>query len=194
MKKFFLMVPWLAMSAVLLWLFLSRFPLDGTAKYFFILDKPHRALDILLPTQRVTSAGLQSDGWIGQRMFDEPVYSSAHAPGVYDHVDISLEVRTTEPALAIGLLRDPAKWQVELHPVLKEAEKLSDGWVRVHASFDLPFPQDELKFVLSAPGLKMHQGQVDVRAVDLRYSRPRLSVSEWWRVMKREIFLIRQRL
>jgi hypothetical protein len=194
LRHLVLMIPWLAALAVVIWLFLIRFPLDGAAYFSFPLDHPRPQFDVFLPVQRATNAGVQPGGWTGQRITDEPVYASTHAPGIYDHVELSLEVTTTESHLALGLIRDPAAWKFELHPVLQDAKVLPDGWLKIHTSFELPFPQDELKFMISAPDIKQDHGRIDVRAVDIRYSRPPLTLGEWWRVMKREIFLMRQRL
>ncbi|MDO8583610.1 MAG: hypothetical protein Q7R83_00325 [bacterium] len=191
-------LPWVAVIIILGWLFLLRFPLGGVRTFSFPFDGTQPWLQPFSPTERVTVAGPQDGGWIGQRIIGDPVYATAQAPGVFDRVTVTLVARPTgQPTVAIGLLRDPHAWAIELHPVFgqgSEPEMLADGWYRFTTTFALSYPQDQLKFVLSAPGIASRQGMVEIRSVDLRYERPRFSASEFWRVLKREIFLIRERL
>ncbi len=122
-----LVIPWFAVCGVLVWLCLLRFPPSGVTTYRFVADGTSPWLDAFLPGQRVTPPGLQPEGWIGQRIFHEPVYASARLPGPYDQVEVTMEARPTrQPLVEFGVLRDPATFAFEMHPFWSEA--LSKGW------------------------------------------------------------------
>lgn len=112
------------------WILSQRFPLDGVAKFSFVFDGRSPWFNPFQPGERVTSPGLQPDGWIGQRILEEPVYGSARVPGAYDSVGISFDTRSTRQPLAeLGLLRDEASFAFEIKPLWSEA--LSKGWRQV---------------------------------------------------------------
>ncbi len=64
-------------------------PLDGRSPWF----------EAFLPGQRASSPGLQPDGWIGQRITNEPVYARLRVPGAYDSADIRVEFRPGSQSL-----------------------------------------------------------------------------------------------
>ncbi|MBM3204780.1 hypothetical protein FJZ48_02250 [Candidatus Uhrbacteria bacterium] len=127
---FFATIPWILVIACLGGLFLLRFPPSGRVQFTFPLDGSHAWFDPFLPGQRVSQAGVQADGWSGQRIFDEPVYASARLPGVYDQVTVSLEATTTRQSLIeLGILRDPYAFSFEMHPLW--SSELAQGWRQV---------------------------------------------------------------
>ncbi|MCE9586258.1 hypothetical protein K8R04_02990 [Candidatus Uhrbacteria bacterium] len=109
------------------WILSQRFPLDGIAKFDFAFDGRSPWFNPFQPGERVTSPGQQPEGWIGQRILEEPVYGSARVPGAYDSVGISFDIRSTRQPLAeLGILRDEASFAFEIKPLWSEA--LSKGW------------------------------------------------------------------
>src|SRR5688572_20632906 len=109
------------------WILSQRFPLDGIAKFDFAFDGRSPWFNPFQPGERVTSPGQQPEGWIGQRILQEPVYGSARVPGAYDTVGISFDIRSTRQPLAeLGILRDEASFAFEIKPLWSEA--LSRGW------------------------------------------------------------------
>jgi hypothetical protein len=109
------------------WILAQRFPLDGVARFSFPFDGRSPWFNPFQPGERVTSPGQQADGWIGQRILQEPVYGSARVPGAYDTVDISFDVRDLRQPLAeLGLMRDEASFAFEMKPLWSQA--LSIGW------------------------------------------------------------------
>ncbi|MCC7522335.1 hypothetical protein IT407_00830 [Candidatus Uhrbacteria bacterium] len=105
----------------------QRFPPNGIAQFSFVFEGKSPWFNPFEPGERVTSPGLQPEGWTGQRIIAEPVYGSARLPGAYDQLDISFETRSIRQPLAeLGLLRDEANFNFEMHPLWSEA--LSRGW------------------------------------------------------------------
>ena len=123
-------LPWALAISCFVWLFLLHFPPSGIVDRSFVLDGTSPWFDPFLPAERVTQPGAQPDGWVGQRVLQDPVYASARVPGVYDNVSVGLELRTTKQPLAeFGILRDPATFSFEAHPLW--SEELSHGWTEV---------------------------------------------------------------
>jgi hypothetical protein len=103
----------------------QRFPSDGVAKFAFAFDGKSPWFNPFEPGERVTSPGPT-----GQRIIAEPVYGSARLPGAYDTLDISFETQSIRQPLAeIGLLRDEANFNFEMHPLWSES--LAKGWRQV---------------------------------------------------------------
>lgn len=73
-------------------------------------------------------------------------------------------------------------------------EELGGGFWRVDTSYELPYGQDRLQFSLAAPGIYRTKGAVDIRHVTLEYTRPALSLNEWFNRMKQELALALRRL
>ncbi|QQR61060.1 hypothetical protein IPH19_01175 [Candidatus Uhrbacteria bacterium] len=125
------------------WILSQRFPLDGIAKFNFAFDGRSPWFNPFQPGERVTSPGQQPEGWIGQRILQEPVYGSARVPGAYDTVGISFDIRTTRQPLAeLGILRDEASFAFEVKPLWSEA--LSRGWHPVALGDKRGFVRDGL--------------------------------------------------
>ena len=128
-----IVLPWAAAVVCLGWLASMRLSPGGAFGTHFVFDGTHPWMDPFVPAERVTPAGPQTGGWTGQRLLQDPVYASARAPGLFDRVNVTLEAKTTnQPFLEFGLLRDPASFAFELHPLWSEA--LSKGWRAVSVS------------------------------------------------------------
>lgn len=90
---------------------------------------------------------------------------------------------------------DPAKEGIRavLTPYKKPVPK--DGaFSFATAAFDVSGQGDKLQFSLAAPGIDRTNGAVDIRRVSLAYSRPPLTIGEWFERMKQEIRLALARL
>lgn len=125
------------------WILSQRFPADGIAKFDFIFDGRSPWFNPFQPGERVTSPGQQPDGWIGQRILQEPVYGSARVPGAYDSVGISFDIRANQQPLAeLGILRDEASFAFEMKPLWSQA--LSTGWHSVALGDRQGFVRDGL--------------------------------------------------
>ncbi|PIP60531.1 hypothetical protein COX00_02770 [Candidatus Uhrbacteria bacterium CG22_combo_CG10-13_8_21_14_all_47_17] len=123
-------LPWLAALCVAGWLFTIHYPASGIIHFSGTFDGSSPWLHAFEPGERVNSPGPQSDGWVGQRIFDQPVYNSARVPGAFDDVQIALELRSLrQPLVELGMLRDPETFSFEMQPLWSEA--LSSGWREV---------------------------------------------------------------
>lgn len=99
-------------------LLVQRFPQTGVVVFEVPFDGASAWIDPFLPAERVTSPGMQPEGWVGQRIMAEPVYASARTPGVYDTVEVEVEFRPIrQPLLELGLLRDEQAFQFEFQPI-----------------------------------------------------------------------------
>lgn len=126
----FLILPWLAVVVGFAWFILLRFPLDGVRRFDFPFDGSRPWFEPFLPGQRVTPAGPQPDGWIGQRILMDPVYAGLRLPGVFDTVDVSLELRTIrQPLVELGIVRRLEPFEVENQPIY--SQQLQKGWREV---------------------------------------------------------------
>jgi hypothetical protein len=113
-----LILPWALAVAGLGWLVIRRFPPSGIVTFSIPFDGSSAWIDPFLPGERVTSPGAQKDGWTGQRIIGDPVYSSVRVPGVYDSVNVSLEFRPIhQPLVEIGVLRDAETMAFEFAPI-----------------------------------------------------------------------------
>jgi hypothetical protein len=111
-------LPWALAIAALGWLVIRRFPPSGNVTFSVPFDGSSAWIDPFLPWERVTSPGPQEDGWTGQRIVDDPVYSSVRVPGVYDSVDVSLEFRPIRQTLVeLGILRDTDTMAFDFAPI-----------------------------------------------------------------------------
>lgn len=126
-----LFLPWAACLIIVGWLLIQHFPLDGVVHMRFAMDGNSPWLDPFLPAERVSSPGLQPDGWIGQRIFMDPVYASLRVPGVFDRVRLEFDMHASEqPLVDIGMLRDEATFGFESKPLWSRL--LQTGWRQVH--------------------------------------------------------------
>jgi hypothetical protein len=111
-------VPWALALAGAGWLLIQRFPPSGTVAFDLPFDGSSAWMDPFLPAERTTSPGVQDGGWRGQRILQDPVYSSARVPGAYDTMDIEVEFRPNDQHLIeLGVLRDDASLSFEFQPM-----------------------------------------------------------------------------
>jgi hypothetical protein len=100
------------------WLLIHRFPPSGLITFDVPFDGTSAWMDPFLPAERVTSPGLQEDGWKGQRILQDPVYSASRVPGIFDTLEMTIEFRPNRQSIAeIGILRDDATLSFELVPI-----------------------------------------------------------------------------
>jgi len=66
-------------------------------------------------------------------------------------------------------------------------EALGDGWYRAQLSFPLKGDEDNLRLVLSAPGIVSRSGAVDIRSITATYRRSKLDFFAWKDVIFQEI-------
>lgn len=122
-------LPWIAVMFAFGWLCLLRFPPSGAFTVTTILDGKSAWINPFLPSERVTSPGRQPEGWIGQRILNDPTYFTARVPGPYDSVDVSLEYRPIhQTLLEFGIVRDAAGKSLDLQP-LYASQLDSQEWV-----------------------------------------------------------------
>lgn len=111
-------IPWCLATAGLGLIALQRFPLDGTAMFDVPFDGRNAWMDPFLPAERVTSPGAQEGDWRGQRILQDPVYSSARIPGVYDEVEITMEFRPVrQPLIELGLVQNLDAGEIAFSPL-----------------------------------------------------------------------------
>ncbi len=111
-------LPWIAAASVFAWIAVQRFPPSGVFVASSPMDGASPWIHPFLPAERASSAGRQPDGWVGQRIIDDPVYFNALVPGPYETVDVTLEFRPLQqPLLEFGLVHDLAGKDLELRPL-----------------------------------------------------------------------------
>lgn len=126
-------IPWLLACAGLVWFLSVRFPPSGIATFGFAVDGSSPWMDRFLPGERAYEPQAWPDGWTGQRIIADPVYASLRVPGLFDSVDVALDVRPTrQPLIEMGIVRSLDPYAVEMHPVWSEA--LARGWREVTVS------------------------------------------------------------
>lgn len=130
LKAGVILIPWLLAALAGLWILSIRYPADGITRLTLPFDGRSLWLTPFTPGERVNSPGLQTDGWIGQRIFAEPVYASSRLPGLYDRVTLKLEIRPLRvPQVELGLMRDEQAFAFEMRPLW--SEQLLEGWRQV---------------------------------------------------------------
>lgn len=93
------------MGAVV-WVVERHVPRDGTLTLDIPVDGRSPWFEAFLPGQRASSPGAQEEGWIGQRITDEPVYARLRLPGAYDRAEVSIEFQPhDQPFLEVGVER-----------------------------------------------------------------------------------------
>ncbi len=123
-------LPWIVACFLLAWLCLTRVPLDGKRFLSIPFDGRSPWVNAFLPGQRTTALGPQEDGWVGQRITDEPVYTTLRLPGVYEQATVELEFRPhTQPLIEVGFTRDSSS-DFAIQPFWSEI--LSKGWRRTN--------------------------------------------------------------
>jgi hypothetical protein len=184
--RVFYILPWLAAVFAVLWIVIQRFPPSGTVTFDVPFDGSSAWMDPFLPAERTTGPGAQEGGWRGQRILQDPVYSAARVPGVYESVDVEIEFRPVRQTLIeFGILRDEASLSFDFQPLWYEPLQ-SDGWkeaessgrhgyVRTAESGNLPSSSNYQKLALwhaSATPLMMRDepGEIFETAISLRGS------------------------
>ncbi|MBP9864692.1 hypothetical protein KBC54_04585 [Patescibacteria group bacterium] len=126
-----LSIPWIMALCAMGWLVYVRYPPTGVFTVSSVIDGQSPWINPFLPTQRVTAAGKQADGWVGQRIIDDPTYFTARVPGPYDSVDVTLEYRPLyQPMMEFGMVRDAAGTSLQLVPMYASELQKSD-WQHV---------------------------------------------------------------
>jgi len=88
--------------------------------------------------------------------------------------------------LTDGTVAEAEKIEAVLTPYQRPMP-LGEGWLKGTSSYELRPGQDQLRFVLSAPGMESRAGAVDVRRVTLQYHRTVSSFSGWLGIVRREL-------
>lgn len=90
---------------------------------------------------------------------------------------------------------DPIKEGIEviLTPY-KQPTKIDTEWWHVTSTFSLPQGVERVKLALGAPGIFSRQGAIDLRSLDLEFSRPPMSRDTTWIYLKRELSALWHRL
>lgn len=144
-------MPWIGLGLFVAWLILLRFPVNGVTHFRFAFDGRTPWMNTFLPGERVTQPGPQTDGWVGQRVFGDPVYANARIPGVFDEVEVAFEARFLhQPFLEMGYSTQGTT-SYEFKPLWSEA--LSKGWRHVTMGRVSGFVREDLpdKTLLDAP-------------------------------------------
>ncbi|MFO0764458.1 MAG: hypothetical protein U0487_00205 [Patescibacteria group bacterium] len=120
-------IAWTLCASVLGVVVLQQFPLSGIIEKSFAFDGSSIWLYPFQPGERVSSPGKQSDGWTGQRIISEPVYTTVRLPGPFDRLTVTLDVRAKDQPIAeLGILRDESAFQFEYKPLYSQV--LINGW------------------------------------------------------------------
>ncbi len=72
-------------------------------------------------------------------------------------------------------------------------EQLGNGWFRSRFHYRLTPDQDELRIVLSAPGIAERFGSVDIRRMTVTYRRPVKQLTDWIAIIRHEFANARRR-
>ena len=121
------LIAWSACAGIIAIVLLQQFPPSGIIERSFVFDGKSIWLYPFQPGERVTSPGKQPDGWTGQRIVSEPVYTTVRLPGPFDRLEVSLDIRAKDQPIAeLGILRDEEAFQFEYKPLFSQV--LIDGW------------------------------------------------------------------
>lgn len=71
-------------------------------------------------------------------------------------------------------------------PFVRPSE-LGDGWYRAQARFALRPGQEQLRFVLSAPGMAARAAAVDIKKIRITYARDQRDAQTWWNILRQEV-------
>lgn len=133
--------------AVVMYIAHDYAPANGERAFAFAFDGSSPWMSPFSPGTRVTTAGLQDDGWVGQRVLQDPVYASVRLPGEYERVQVSMDIRPHGNALAELGLRQSESAGFDMRPLWSaplqhgwEEKTLSDGssgYARVGDTFDV---------------------------------------------------------
>jgi len=111
-------LPWAAAVLAFAWIVIQRFPPSGVFIAESTMDGQSPWVLPFLPAERASTPGLQPDGWVGQRIIDDPVYFNALVPGPYETVDVTVEFRPIgQPLLELGMIHDAAGKDLEMRPL-----------------------------------------------------------------------------
>ncbi|MFA6429012.1 MAG: hypothetical protein WCV84_00755 [Patescibacteria group bacterium] len=122
-----LLIPWLVAGVFSASILLMHFPPSGVRVFSMALDGKNPWFDVFLPGERATQAGLQREGWVGQRIVMDPVYAGARPPGAFDRLALTFETRVqAQTLLEFGILRDAQSFTFEMKPLWSQV--LEQGW------------------------------------------------------------------
>lgn len=126
-------LPWSIALFGLLWLIVQRFPPSGTISFDVPFDGTSAWIDPFLPSERTTPPGEQVEGWRGQRILQDPVYTSARVPGIYERVEYEIDFRPIRQTLVeIGIQPYGEESSFDFKPLWFETLQ-SDAWRAVEA-------------------------------------------------------------
>lgn len=99
-------VPWIVAVFGIGWLVERHMPANGQ----MVIDMPLTGrspwFEAFLPGQRASSPGMQPEGWVGQRITDDPVYARLRLPGAYERATVEVEFRPHgQPLIELGIER-----------------------------------------------------------------------------------------
>jgi hypothetical protein len=130
-----LILPWVLALAVLAWMVIQRFPPNSTFVASSALDGQSIFINPFLPAERANSPGVQSDGWVGQRITDDPVYFTARVPGPYKSAEVEIEYRPMrQPFLEFGRVFDLASQDLDISPMFSTELQTAD-WIAAAGGF-----------------------------------------------------------
>jgi hypothetical protein len=160
---------------------LQNLPLSGILRASVAPGEASPFIGILRPEERMTIA---NDG--GSKVYQvtgDPTYLQVTAPRFFRHATMTLEFRNPRRIdVSIGPAITLEKWGFALQSLDSKAhpaEDIGDGWRRAAVSFDLPaaaVKDGEVQVALSVPAAGKSPGVVEVRAIEVTYDRPPLTL------------------
>ncbi|MFA6447001.1 MAG: hypothetical protein WCW31_01955 [Patescibacteria group bacterium] len=69
----------------------------------------------------------------------------------------------------------------------QKSQDIGQGWKKSVLSFDIPDNLENVRLVLSAPGLASRAGAVDVRSVEIKFIREPITWNNWWKLIISEL-------
>jgi hypothetical protein len=114
-------LPWIAAFLVFAYIVIQRFPPSGVFVSEGFFDGSSPWVYPFLPAERASSPGRHPEGWLGQRVFDDPAYFNALVPGPYETVKVTLEYRPVrQTQIEFGLVHDAEGKDLEMRPMFFE--------------------------------------------------------------------------
>jgi hypothetical protein len=111
-------LPWAVAALGVIWILIQRFPPSGVISFDVPFNGTSAWIDPFLPAERTSPPGDQPEGWKGQRVLGDPVYSSARAPGIYENLLLEIEFRPLrQPLIEWGLEAPEAPGSFEFRPM-----------------------------------------------------------------------------
>jgi hypothetical protein len=123
-------LPWIAAVLVFAYVIVQRFPPSGRFVAEGYFDGSNPWVYPFLPGERASSPGRHPEGWVGQRVFDDPVYFNALVPGPYETVKVTLEYRPVrQTQIEFGLVHDAEGKDLEMRPMYFEGFQ-TEAWAK----------------------------------------------------------------